>query len=75
MSKPQDDQEFGEGNYKASQRYRKGTEAFIEAGRVEEAAKAATPASDEEAAELEQAEKKGRERAAEEDRLLRKKTR
>jgi hypothetical protein len=68
-------QEFGEGNYKASQRYREKTEAFVESGRVDEAAKAATPASPEEAAELEQAEQAGRERAAEEDPLLRKKTR
>ena len=68
-------QEFGEGNYKASQRYRKQTEAFVEAGRVEEAAKAALPTSDEEAAELERAEQAGRERAAEEDRLLRKNSR
>ena len=64
--------ELGEGNYKASQRYRKATEEFIEAGRVEEAAEHAAPGSDDERAELEAAERAGRERAAEEDPLLHK---
>jgi hypothetical protein len=69
------DKEHGEGNYKASQRYRERTEAFVEAGKVDQAAKAAAPQSPEEAAELEQAEQAGRERAAEEDPQLRKKRR
>ena len=65
--------EFGEGNYKASQRYREKTEAFVESGRVEEAAENAAPASPEEARELEDAERAGRERMAEEDPRLRRK--
>jgi hypothetical protein len=65
--------EFGEGNYKASQRYRQKTESFVESGRVDEAAENAAPESAEEARELEDAERAGRERAAEEDPQLRRK--
>ena len=65
--------EFGEGNYKASQRYREKTEAFVEAGRVDEAAGHAAPTSPEEARELEDAERAGRDRMAEEDPQLRRK--
>jgi hypothetical protein len=67
-----ENREFGEGNYKASQRYRKQTEAFVESGRVEEAAESAAPASDAEARELEDAEQAGKARSAGEDPLLRK---
>jgi hypothetical protein len=59
--------EFGEGNYKASQRYRERTEAFIESGKVDEAARNAPAGSAEEQAELEQAEQDGKARTAEED--------
>jgi hypothetical protein len=65
--------EFGEGNYKASQRYREKTESFVESGRVDEAAENAAPASAAEARELEDAERAGRERMAEEDPQLRRK--
>ncbi|MGE3401730.1 MAG: hypothetical protein AB7K63_04025 [Vicinamibacterales bacterium] len=63
--------EFGEGNYKASQRYREKTEAFVESGRVDEAAENAAPESADEARELEDAERAGRERMKEEDPQLR----
>ena len=66
------DKEFGEGNYKASQRYRERTEQFVESGRVDEAAEDAKNVSQEETRELEQAEQEGRERIAEEDPGLRK---
>ncbi|MGE0444723.1 MAG: hypothetical protein AB7P99_05800, partial [Vicinamibacterales bacterium] len=49
--------EFGEGNYNASQRYREKTEAFVESGRVDEAAENAAPESADEARELEDAER------------------
>jgi hypothetical protein len=67
-----DERVQGEGNYDAARRYRRETEQFVESGRVDEAAQAAVPTSDDEAAELEQAERAGKERAAEEDPLLRK---
>lgn len=62
----------GEGNYDASRRYREKTEAFVESGRVDEAAESAAHVTPEEARELEQAEQAGRDRAAEEDPQLRK---
>lgn len=61
----------GEGNYDAARRYREKTERFIKDGRVDEAARNAAPRSDDEAAELDEAEAAGRDRAAEEDPLVR----
>ncbi len=66
------DKEFGEGNYKASQRYRERTEQFVQSGRVDEAAADAKNVSAEERRELEQAEQQAREHVAEEDPQLRK---
>lgn len=63
------DQVHGEGNHEGSRRYRDDTEAFAEAGRIEEAARNAEPQSDGERQELDRAEQ-GRRRAAEEDLLL-----
>ena len=61
----------GEGNYDATRNYRRRTEAFIEAGRVEEAAHNAQPTSADEQQELERAEAIGRQHIAEEDPQLR----
>lgn len=61
----------GEGNYDATRNYRRRTEAFIEAGRVEEAARNAQPTSADERQDLERAEQIGRDHIAEEDRQLR----
>ena len=59
--------EYGEGNYKASRQYNEATKRFVESGRVEEAARDAEPADEREAAELERAEAQGASRAKEED--------
>lgn len=61
------DREHGEGNYKASREYNEATEKFVKSGRVDAAAGNAAPESEEEAREMEAAERTGRERAQEED--------
>lgn len=61
----------GEGNYDATRNYRRRTKAFIESGRVEEAAENAASAPAEEQQELERAEEAGRSHVAEEDPQLR----
>ncbi len=55
-------QEFGEGNYKATREYNNATRRFVQSGKVDAAAKAAKPANDAEARTLEQAEKTGRDK-------------
>ena len=67
------DKEFGEGNYRATRDYNQATRRFVESGKVEAAAKAAKPANDVEARELEQAEKRGRAKRKDEDPALRRK--
>jgi hypothetical protein len=57
----------GEGNHEADRQYRERTKQFIDSGRVDEAAREAKRAVEEEPEELEAAEKKGRDRIAEED--------
>jgi hypothetical protein len=57
----------GEGNHEADRRYREATEEFIASGRVDEAAREAKRAVDEDGEELEAAEQEGRSRVAEED--------
>jgi len=57
------DNVHGEGNYEASRQYNKATKAFVESGRVEEAARDAAPADEREAADLKAAEEAGLERA------------
>jgi hypothetical protein len=57
----------GEGNHEADRRYREETERFIASGRVDEAAREAKRAVEEDEGELEAAEKAGRARVAEED--------
>jgi hypothetical protein len=53
----------GEGNYTAARRYDKAQEAFVKAGKVDEAAQKAKPKGPREAEELAEAEKAGRDRA------------
>ena len=60
----------GEGDYKSARRYDERTRDFVEAGKVEAAARAARPASAAEQDEMIQAEKQGRARSKGEDRLL-----
>ena len=69
MSQSTDDNKDlqGEGNYDATRRYDKAAHEFVEAGKVEEAARAARPASPEEAAELIRAERTAKSRSKGED--------
>ena len=53
----------GEGNYTAARRYDKAQEAFVKAGKVDEAAQKAKPKGPREAQELAEAEKAGRDKA------------
>jgi len=50
----------GEGNYDASRRYDKAAADFAQSGKVEEAARAARPESEQEADELRRAEREGK---------------
>ena len=69
------DKEFGEGNYKATRVYNEATRRYVQSGKVSAAAKAARPANENEAKELQRAEKAGRSRAKEEDPALARKNR
>ena len=66
----QTDKVQGEGDYDAARRYDKAAREFAEAGKVEEAARDAKPASPEEADELRRAEREGKAHAKGEDPLL-----
>ena len=57
---PPDPDLQGEVNYDAGRRYDKAARKFAKSGKVKEAAQAARPDSDEEAAELERAELEGK---------------
>jgi hypothetical protein len=48
--------EYGEGNYKASREYNAATKKFVESGRVDKAARDAAPRSPQEAQEMKVAE-------------------
>jgi len=50
------DNVHGEGNYDATRQYNEATKKFIEAGKVDKAARDAAPRNDQEAAEMKQAE-------------------
>jgi hypothetical protein len=58
---------YGEGNYQATRDYNARTKAFIESGRVGEAARDAAPRSDDEARQMADAEAEGKRHAKEED--------
>jgi hypothetical protein len=69
--KPLQGDVHGEGDPEAARRFNESQKRFVDAGRVPEAAERAAPESSEQAAELERAEKRGRERAKEEDPTVR----
>ncbi|MDT3678125.1 MAG: hypothetical protein ROZ64_04730 [Burkholderiaceae bacterium] len=62
----------GEGDYEAARHYRKDVEAFVESGKVGEAMKDAAPRNDDEARQMEHAEKAGKARSKGEDPALHK---
>jgi hypothetical protein len=57
----------GEGSYSAAREYNRATRAFVESGRVGQAAEDAAPRDEQQARELEQAETAGKDRGQEED--------
>ena len=56
----QGEQEMGEGSYEATRDYQKNIGEYLKKGHVQEDAQAAKPRSEQEARDLEQAEKEGR---------------
>jgi hypothetical protein len=67
--KPEDKVE-GEGSYKGSKDYNERTKKFVDSGKVEEAARAAKPQSEEEAHQMQKAERIGKQHAKGEDPAL-----
>ena len=61
------DQVHGEGNYEATRQYNEATKKFIDAGKVDQAAKNAAPKTKQEAVEMEQAEKEAKSHLKEDD--------
>ena len=57
------DKEHGEGNYKASKEYNDATKKFVESGKVDAAAEKAKPKNEQEAREMDDAEKAGKSHA------------
>ena len=57
------DKEHGEGNYKASKDYNDATKKFVESGKVDEAAEKAKPKNQQEASEMQDAERAGKSHA------------
>jgi hypothetical protein len=53
----------GEGSYSGTKDYNKRTEKFVESGKVEKAASEARPRNEQEAHEMQKAERLGRKRA------------
>ncbi len=64
---PARDANQGEGDIEADRRYRARTQEFVESGRGQAQIKQGVSVSDEEAKDLERAEREGRSRAKEED--------
>lgn len=62
----------GEGDYEAARNYRQDVEEFIDSGKVDEAMHNAAPRNDDEARQMEKAEKAGKARSKGEDPALRK---
>jgi hypothetical protein len=60
----------GEGSYSGSKDYNQRTEKFVESGKVDEAARAAKPQSEDEAHQMHKAERIGKQRAKGEDPAL-----
>ena len=63
MDTSEQDKEHGEGNYKATRQYNEGLKEHVEHHDIEKDARDAAPKSDEEAREMEEAEREGRSRA------------
>ncbi|HEY0877916.1 MAG TPA: hypothetical protein VGE10_05640 [Zeimonas sp.] len=61
----------GEGDYEAARHYRKDVEEFIESGKVDDAMREAAPRNENEAHQMEKAEKAGKARSKGEDPALR----
>jgi len=57
----------GEGSYKGSKDYNQRTQRFVESGKVEDAARAAKPQSEEEAHQMHKAERIGKQHSKGED--------
>ncbi len=57
----------GEGSYKGSKDYNERTQKFVESGKVEDAARAAKPQSEEEAHQMHKAERIGKQHSKGED--------
>ena len=57
----------GEGSYSASKDYNERTKKFVDSGKVDDAARAAKPQSEEEAHQMHKAERVGKQRAKGED--------
>jgi len=68
-----DSQVEGEGSYTGSKDYNQRTKKFIDAGKVDQAARDAEPKSEEEKHAMQKAERMGKQRAKGEDPALRKK--
>jgi hypothetical protein len=64
----------GEGSYKGSKDYNQRTQRFVESGKVDDAARAAKPQSEEEAHQMHKAERIGKQHSKGEDGGLAKKT-
>jgi hypothetical protein len=62
----------GEGSYSGSKDYNKRTQKFVDSGKLDEAAKNAAPKSEQEAREMQKAERAGKQHIKEEDPALRK---
>jgi hypothetical protein len=65
------DQVEGEGSYTGTKDYNQRTKKFIESGKVEDAARKASPQSEEDARAMQKAERVGKQRAKGEDPALR----
>jgi hypothetical protein len=61
----------GEGSYTGSKDYNERTKKFVDSGKVEQAAKDAKPQSEQEAHEMQKAERIGKQRAKDEDPAVR----
>jgi hypothetical protein len=60
QSKPGAQEQMGEGSYEGSRQYKERTEEYLKKNEVEADAEAAKPRSEQEAREMEEAEKEGR---------------
>lgn len=61
----------GEGSYTGSKEYNERTRKFVDSGKVQQGAKDAKPKSEQEAREMQEAERIGKQHAKEEDPALR----